>query len=634
MNKICYVAIPRDWESPKGVVMRTSLHNGYGNVAAMCASLEIPCNGDGLDLLSEQSLLFTTLATATPQIAYSLLANSYSVDNKDAASWIIDELRFHRSQFTHHFSYCQECLQDELISVFQDLTSLPTCPFHQTMMITSCPDCHQSEHWTTAHILFCKCGFDRRNTPGQRGMLFHGEYVETFGPSAGINALSNMVGVALTAEAVWHSRKPSTEKRSCCFMDEVLNHAKKMMTTQLSRYPGFMRSQHLSAWHSSHPTLAKLAEDTFKEPNKINKNCIAGICCADVEFTVDQLIYSLGDWKNWTEEKQFISKNFNIHRHGTAIHYYRCHIPICRLARGVKDRDLHLKTTEKALESNYVSTLDAAALLQCSSGEVLQLVELGYLQKLKKNKKKSGCGYPTLISRRSIHNFNYSFILVGKIAKSLNTTPVKAVRLLNQSGIASDHNKLGPYVYEQHKIYFIQEELEKALASPSLLYPIALPPTRRVYNTFNIHNSNLDQVETPPSAQPDLLEGSAAEKKVCCFTTHQAATFLNITGRLLHYRFVLTGLIIPEIIDDAPYYSLIHIQSMSHHLQHHISLEQATEVLNCGRKKISHLINTFELKSSCTLVYSNGDRQLLYDKDDINQLKNLQKTKKTKTTLR
>lgn len=628
MDRLCYVAAPQGWESPKGLLMRTALHNGYGTVAAMCAALEVPYSDDGLDLLTEQSLLFSKLAAAAPEIAQPLSTNTYSVKIATEALWIIDEIILSRTQFSHNLHYCPECLRDELITVFQDLRDLPVCPLHRTQIVTQCPDCQIHEKWTSANLLFCRCGSDRRKTKNQYSALIQDNHLETYGPHTALPKLSHMIHVAQNCEDVWHSRKPNEENRSYFLMDDLRIHASRMISTQISKYPGFTRSMHLSPWLSSHPLLLALAEDSFKDQNIFSEKCITGSCCADVRLTRSQITYSLVDWSDRTKTHNFLRKNFGIHRHISKEYYYHCNIPICKLIRYANNHSLHLKDEKDVLEFNYLTTADAGRLLQCSSGTVLQLVELGYLQRLKKNKR-SGSGNRALIKIRSIENFNNNFILVGPISNLLQTTPVKTVRLLNQLGISSDHNRPGPYIYEQHKIHAAWKKLETVLKTPSPLHPIVLPPTLSIQNIFKIcstYNASTD--ETPPF-QSNPAHELETENNKCCYTTNQAAKFLNITSRLLYYRFVLTGLIVPVIINNTPHYSLAHIQEISHHLQHHMSIEQATRALKCGHSKTVHLISTFKLQPSCTLAYSNGDIQLFYKKDDIDYLTNHQQTKKT-----
>jgi hypothetical protein len=145
-----------------------------------------------------------------------------------------------------------------------------------------------------------------------------------------------------------------------------------------------------------------------------------------------------------------------------------------------------------------------------------------------------------------------------------------------------------------------------------------------------MHKATIEEID-PVSCR--LIEESATENSRCCYTTNQAAKFLNISGRLLYYRFVLTGLIKPEIIDNTAHYSLAHIQGISHHLQYHMSIEQACRTLKCRHSKVASLINTSKLHPSCTLVFSNGDIQLLYKKDDIDSLIDYKQPKKRKKTL-
>jgi hypothetical protein len=614
------VGIPQQWESPKGVMIRTAYHNGYSTVAAMCSFLNVPYHGDALDLLTEQSPLLSRLTMTAPDLAQQLSANSYTVKNTGAAIWILDEISLYRSQFAHHFAYCPECLRNELITIFQDVRDLPVCPLHQTLIVTHCPDCHQREHWTTANLLFCKCGSDRRNSKSLSGTMMEADRLQTFGPNTDIHKLSHMTYIAHICEDIWISRKPNEEKNSCFLIDAIRKHASKMITVQLANYPGFTRLMHLSPWRSTHPLLITLANDLITELAPRNSNCETESCCVDVEFTHREIKYSVTGWRKWSQNI-FNPKNFEIYRYGRGKPYYHCRTPICRLIRCALDRMLHIESKSKKFALDCSTMQEAASLLHCNSITVLQLTKLGYLHRPKNEK--TGRGHTILISKTSIENFNKTYILLSKLSYLLKTTKTQTTRQLNQLGVVKHHNKLGPHVYEQSKIHSIWKKLQNALNQPAPLFPIALPPPRHIDNTLKVAWAN-----TAPTEEFTPFLPTSIERQVTGFTTNQAATFLNITKRRLNRRFILTGLIKPDIIDETPCYSLAHIQIMNIHLQQHLSIGQVTEALKIGRDEAFRLINLSKLRPSFALAYSNGDIQLLYDKHDIRNLESSSQTGK------
>lgn len=664
MNTLCYVGKPQQWESPKGVILRTAYHNGYSNVATMCSALGVPYSGDSLELLTEQSSLFNKLTMEAPELTHYLLANSYTVNNSAQPLWIIDEVTLYRSQFAFHLRYCPECLRNELITVFQDIRDLVVCPIHGTFIVTHCPDCHAHEHWTTANLLFCKCGSDRRRTKPLSGGLFEADRLETFGPYADIRELSYMTNLAQKCEDIWISRKSNDEVNKCLFVSAILKHATKMITIQHSKYPGFTRSMHLSPWQTSHPLLIKLANAAFKEPSALNSNCKSGLCCADVKLMRCEIAYSVGDWKACSKNSTFISDNFKIIRNNGVTPYYQCQTPICRLIRLARDSILnheaknddctyhykaknddymlhheaknddymlhhkawndvcmlHHKAKNKSTGCDYLSIEETITLLHCSKNTVLQLVELGYLQRPYQPR---GLVQPhtNLIEKTSTMRFNNNFILPEKISQTLQTTTVQTIRLLNQLGINSTHNKLGPRVYEKSKILSVLDKLTDTSKNPPLLYPIVFPPTQQLDNTIRIANAYIKSFKYNTSLPSSSIASKSMANNSYRFTTSMAAKILNISSRLLYHRFILTGLITPEVMKGTPYYSEADIRVMDAHLQKHLSIEQATKLLQCGCTKAIRLINNSKIKPSRALVYSNGDIQLLYRKADIQNLR-------------
>jgi len=646
MSILCYVGKPQQWESPKGVLLRTAYHNGYSNVATMCAALGIPYSGDSLELLTEQSSLFTRLTMEAPELTYHLLANSYTANNSAQLLWIIDEVTLYRSQFASHLRYCPECLRNELITVFQDIRDLVVCPLHGTFLVTHCPDCHAHEHWTTANLLFCKCGSDRRRTKPLNGTLFEADRLETFGPYADIRELSYMTYLAQKCEDIWTSRKSNDEVNKCFLVNTILKHATNMITTQLSKYPGFTRSMHLSPWQTSHPLLIKLANEIFKDPSAFNSNCKTGLCCADVKLMRCEIAYSVGDWRACSKESTFISENFNIIRQNGVTPYYHCQTPICRLIRLTRDSILHheannddctlhhkpkyndyllhRKARNEPTEFNYLSTEETAALLHCTKNTVLQLVELGHLKRSSQRRSLIQT-HKNLIEKASTMRFNKKFILPEKIAQILKTTTTQTIRLLNRLGINSTHNKLGPRIYEKSKILSALDKLTETSKKPPLLYPIVLPPTQPLYNTIKIANAYITPFKHNSPLRCSTIASKLMENNSTRFTTSKVTKILNISRRFLYHRFILTGLITPEIKEGTPYYSEADIRVMDAHLQIHLSIEQATKFLQCGRTKVIRLINNSKIKPSRALVYSNGEIQLLYRKEDIQSLRQQKK---------
>jgi hypothetical protein len=587
----------------------------------MCASLEVPYHRDALDLLTEQSLLFNRLTTTAPALTQLLLVNSYSVKNTPAALWIIDELSLYRSQFAHHFAYCPECLRNELITIFQDVRDLPVCPLHQTQIVTHCPDCNEREHWTKANLLFCKCGSDRRNSNCLSGNLIGTERLETFGPDADIRKLSHMTDMAHTCEEIWNSRRPNEEKHPGFLIAAVRKHTSKMITTQLAKYPGFTRSMHLAPWRSSHPLLIEIANELIPEPGLASLHCETELCCCiDVELTLREIVHSVAGLKNWPQ-KIFNSDNFEIHRYGRGVPYYHCRTPVCRLLRRALDHMRYIKSKAETLTHNYLSIQETATLLHCSTTTASQLAKLGYLRRLKN--KKSGRRRAILISKASIENFNNTYLLSSRISHTLKTTQTQVNRRLNQLGIMKHHNKPGPHIYDQHIINSTWKNLQDALKKPTQLFPIVLPPPQNIDNIFKVAGAN-----TAPTEQITSFRPTSIERQITGFTTKQTATFLNTSVRLLNHRFILTGLIKPDIIEETPYYSLAHIQIMKAHLQQHLSIEQVINTMKCRRDEVFRIINTSKLQPSCALAYSNGDIQLLYSQRDIYNLKHQSKIKK------
>jgi len=626
MTTLCYVAIPQNWESPKGVMMRTALHNGYGNVKSMCMALRVPCHSDAIDLLTEQSLLIKKLAMAAPEVEQALFHNIYTLNNVGAARWIIDDIALSRSQFSKHFIYCPECLLTEVITVFQDIKDVPVCPLHQVRLVTQCPACLGREHWTTASLLFCECGFDRRNAEAQKGKLYDEERLETFGPTTYINRLSRLADLAQICDEIWQFRKPCDEKTIVHLTDTVQDHALKMISTQLAKFPGFTRAVHLAPWTSSHPLLEKLADRIINENYTVNSTCPSDQCCAEVELTFPQIINAIGGKKTWSKHRKLVSNNFEASLDSPQPTFYRSHIKICKFVNLIYDRNVNLEREKTDTGRKFCTVAEAADLLSCGHETVRKLGELGYLQRTNKNNEQRK-RQAHFFLRKSVTDFNRSYILLENICQTLNTKPFKLAHQLNLLGIASDHDNLGPYVYKKHKIIDIWDKLKKELEKPLKLYPIAFPPTQDIQNIFITTSASIATFDSI-NHSTNLNNGPLPETDTSYYTANQAAKILHISTQLLRRRFLLTGLITPESPDGTPYYSSENIQEMHTHLEHHLTIYQASKILKCAVNQIYSRVSSFKLRPSGALIYSDGTRLLLYSKNDIYNLENHDNTQK------
>ncbi|WP_223543844.1 hypothetical protein [Pseudomonas sp. BF-B-28] len=465
--------------------MRTALHNGYNTVKTMCAELEVPCYRDALDLLTEQSPLIRKICIAAPSVEQQLLHNSYTLTNNEAPRWIVDDVILFRSQFAQNFIYCPICLCSEIITVFQDLKGLTICPIHKCSLVTECPVCHLREHWTKVNLLFCRCGFDRRNTKPKTGKLYDTERLDSFGCRSYIKDFSRIANLAQICDDIWQLRAPCDDKETLNLIDAVKGHTSTMIGAQMAQHSRFTCAMHLSPWVSSHPQLAVHAYNTISE-NCFNNGTCPLECCAEIHLTLKKLMYSMNDKKKFWPGKRIATENPLTAAPKIILKPYNaraCELPLLVQKRKVAETAKARCTLKKATE-----------LLKCDNKTVLLLEKLGYLQRdhhIEQTKTQSH-----FIITESLIKFCRTYYLAQKLSNILGTKTYQLVRQLNLLGIAPETEQPGLHLYKRYIISKIWHNLIESLKTPKPLSPIVLPPTRDIHNLLTITNTSAVTTET------------------------------------------------------------------------------------------------------------------------------------------
>jgi len=349
--------------------MRTAHYNGYSTVKSMCAALEIPCRAGALNLLTEQSPLIFELIAAAPEFEPLFEDNIYGHGGYPCRSWLVDDIAVNPVQFSRRLTYCPECLRSEVITIFQDIKGLSVCPIHQCCIISQCPACKALEQWTDANLFQCGCGFDRRNSKIERAKLFDAEQLETFGPKSYITELSRIANVAQIAREFWLSRAPNEEKLNYQPMHELQEHAMRMISAQLKKYPGLTRALHLAPWVSTHPQIEKIAYRVIKTRRILSDDCVRGDCCREIELTVGQLLYAADINKNSNcKTRKMIAEHFESSSKLMSKKYYRCKTPICKLTNPLCEPN----NTKPSKKTHY-SLNEARKLFDSTSEKLLAL---------------------------------------------------------------------------------------------------------------------------------------------------------------------------------------------------------------------------------------------------------------------
>ncbi|MFJ5296839.1 TniQ family protein [Pseudomonas sp. NPDC088368] len=166
MSILNFVPRARSEESPRSLLIRTAYHNGFKSVAKMIASLKGEHNARPFDWQLNNSSIAKLFATLDTNALSPLPFYSSASPITRGAPVIINDITIPLTLLkTKKHSICPACLAEGWQKYVQDFVILESCPYHHYSYIEQCPSCMQDLSWTECNGVFCKCGYDLRNSP-------------------------------------------------------------------------------------------------------------------------------------------------------------------------------------------------------------------------------------------------------------------------------------------------------------------------------------------------------------------------------------------------------------------------------------------------------------------------------------
>ncbi|QTD31738.1 helix-turn-helix domain-containing protein [Pseudomonas fluorescens] len=619
MNRLCYIAKPREFESPKGLLIRTAFFNGYNTVNDLCHDFNVQKPKDNNWLLTKDSDFLKTLIEECPEYESSLSSAFYLPWSKAATDASSTSYSFPYNAIQRYFCFCPECLKQEMFTVFQDLEQISACPIHKNKIIVYCPNCGGREFWNNANLIYCKCGFLRKEAFPEPVKWIRDQTLNIFDPDYRACDLRHLSFIVDSCKQLWDERKNPNNPTTFETHKELHKQIDRMVTEQILRYPGFTLNMHLAPWAVQGQSLYSLAREILSARVNPCYLCDSAICCSGVRLTAQQFQFCIKN-RSYPELKRIIMKNLTREpRERGDFQYYTSAMPICEFIKQINSTDLCLATESKLENLDYIGTTEASVLLNCARGTVSWLADQGFLKK-EPTAKIRGSGHKILIQKQSIAEFNRLFILVGEISAALNVSPFDAVTITNIVQIPPTHSFRGPYV-------FARKDIEESME--------ALRTVARERHPHQAFNDSQTTTSTGERSLPYRLRESQFTNinKLVNTTRHcptcegphfrknQLPRILNATPRLIEYRFFRSGLIHPHIVGNISYCSRKDISFMMDHLQQHVSLAQAARIIQCSLIKLNKLINTFNINPSFKITFANQEIQYLYLRSDIMTIK-------------
>lgn len=159
MKQLPYLPLPRDNESPRGLILRATRFNGFMRVSQLAIRLNADNNISLIQSLLGKSELAQSLATHMTQHA-DKFANHFYLQSKgptiagniSISNASINYKFFRKSQ--HHI--CLDCWNENtFIDRLTDLSLINVCHKHKRYLSHTCPKCNAPLKW--GHTLCMKC---------------------------------------------------------------------------------------------------------------------------------------------------------------------------------------------------------------------------------------------------------------------------------------------------------------------------------------------------------------------------------------------------------------------------------------------------------------------------------------------
>lgn len=617
MNRLCYVAKPREFESPKGLLIRTAFHNGYNSISDMCDDFNVKPFWNSNLLLTKNSILLQLLIHECPEHKDLLTNTFYASAPCNTLETLKSTHDVTLSSTQPYFCYCPICIQQEILTIFQDLRGNPICPIHNTNIIINCPNCRRYERWKTANLAQCKCGLLRKSVLPEKANLFIYQTTDIFERKFIMDDLELLYHIVDSCQTLWQARKNPENNTEFRIQQQLNQHIFEMVNEQLQRYPGFTLKMHLAPWTARTSGLYSLVHDHICTHFSPSGHCISEECCSSITLTAKEFQFCITN-RDYLNVKQIIkTKLIKKNRQYGKAQLYTGATRFCELVKETNSTELCLAQDSLLQDQELINTREAAVLLNCISTTVIWLADYGFLKRGDENKIR-GPGHKNLIQKHSIIEFSKRCILVGEISTAFSIAPREVVRITNKLNIKPLHQFRGPYVFARCDI---EDAVESFHSEIEKKYPYLelRAQTPHQYNENTI-------LEQPPTNTNKIKHFSRRYCEICegpHFNKKQLPKILNATPRGIHNRFFASGLIQPHVTEHGIFCSRRDINYMIDHLQKYVSLYQAAKTLECTAIKLDNLINLLNLKPSFKLMYPSGEVQSLYSSTDIQKLKTI-----------
>lgn len=456
MNRLCYVAKPREFESPMSLLIRTAYYNGYNSIKELCKNTNIiPFQSDS-DFFSQRSAMLELLTRECPKYKVLLTSTFYAPWDQPYTNGDSKRFSLPRCLVQPYFCYCPACLQSENLTVFQDLR-ITTCPIHNAKIICNCPECGIREFWQNANLHHCKCGFLRSSAAAEEIKFFSERILDIFDRKY-LSNLKHLTWMIESCDTLWNERKLPSNRTLFGVKDELHAHFIRMTEEQLFRYPGFTLKMHLAPWAALGSNWYTIIHRLIEKHFPTRALCDPAECCSSISLTTKELRTSL-ERQDQLNMMRVIRENFIRIPQANQENLYRASsTPICQLIKQLNSTNNYL-AIKSIREDDFINIQEACTLLKCRETNLRKLIKKGKIKTVSKGN--TDCTRRAiLINKLSAVKFQQKHILLSEICATLKTLPPATFRLIKRLKIAPMISPHPPYIFARSDIQNAMERLK------------------------------------------------------------------------------------------------------------------------------------------------------------------------------
>lgn len=441
------------------LLIRTAYYNGYHCIKEMCKPSHITPMQNDSDFFSQRSSMLKMLTRECPQYKSLLTSAFYAPWDEPYTHGDTKRFSLPRCIVQPYFCYCPACLQNENLTIFQDLR-ITTCPIHNVRIICNCPECGIREFWQNANLRHCKCGFLRSSAVAEEAKFFCENILDIFDLDDLLH-LKHLTWMIDSCDTLWNERKLPSNYALFGVKNELQSHFMRMADEQISCYPGFTLKMHLAPW-------AKLGSNWYNIIHQhIEKNlltralCDPAECCSSISLTKKELRMSL-ESQHQLNMISIISQNFTRIPQANQDNRYRASsTPICQLIKQINSTTSYL-AIKRIREDDFINIQEACTLLRCRETNLRKLIKAGKIKTVGKDE--ADCTRRMiLISKVSAVKFQKKYILLSEICATLKTLPPVTYRLIKRLKNAPTPSPLPPYIFARTEIENAMERLKSEI---------------------------------------------------------------------------------------------------------------------------------------------------------------------------